>query len=102
MTWFKSLFSKVKSTFKKEGPEIAVAPTVLKTMRWVTHKGAVGVVVDLSAYGFAVIDFVDFEAGTTTHTAAVPIGEVSLAKYVEIPVIRRGISEEAAALIGYM
>ena len=73
---------------------------MLRAKKWVTVKGRVGIVVSVDASGYVKIDLTN-TAGETVEQIRVPVGEVRLAKYAEIPEPRRGDPVRAATL-GYV
>jgi hypothetical protein len=98
--WIEKLFG--KKPVPVPTPELLYQPPVwLKAKKWVTHQGAVGIITDTSDFGFAWVDFVD-SSGLTTLSLKVPVQEISLARYDNIPPSRMGISRDAARGLGYM
>lgn len=78
-----------------------IPPVILKTKKWVVHNNRVGIVADLSEYGFAEVHYTDAEGQTVEVNKKARVGELRLAKWKEIPVPRRPISQQVAAGLGY-
>lgn len=73
---------------------------LLRAKKWVTVKGRIGVVVSANTSGYVKVDLTN-EKGETVEQIRVPVGEVRLARYLEIPEPRRGDKVKAATL-GYV
>lgn len=73
---------------------------VLQPKKWVTVKGRVGIVTSIDSSGYVKVDLVDKD-GYTVETIRRPVGQVSLARYLEIPESRRG-DQVVAATKGYV
>lgn len=75
---------------------------LLKRLKWVVCKSHVGIVTELDSSGFAKIDFVSRQDGTTVASDRIRCSELRLAKFDEIPECRRGnLTREYAATLGY-
>lgn len=72
----------------------------LRAKKWVTVKGRVGIVVSADTSGYVKVDLTN-EKGETVEQARVPVGDIRLARYLEIPEPRRGDKVKAATL-GYV
>ena len=72
-------------------------------MKWVTDtNGKTGIIVEFDSNGNALIHYVHEETGETTRSAVMRVSGLRLAKFKEIPAIRRaGLSEQAGAVLGY-
>lgn len=79
---------------------IVPGQVVLRAKKWVIVKGQVGIVVGVDTSGYVKVDVTN-DKGETTGQVRVPVGEVRLAKYLEIPEPRRGDKVKAATL-GYV
>lgn len=120
MTWFNKLMGRTKEhtltpqiksseilnqsglPFRMgNGQFVYQEPTLLKKLKWVTYKGKVGIVTDLSSAGTAVVDFVDSD-GYTIESDRCPVGEISLARYDDIPSSRRHPDPQYMAQLGYI
>ena len=104
------MWSKIVSLFKKEVKQVEqvvvseilyVEPTILKPLKWVTHQGRIAIVTDLSSAGTAVIHLVN-SIGETVSEERVAVGELMLAKHLEIPEARRPADPTISAGLGYM
>ena len=73
---------------------------LLKPKKWVTVKGRTGIVTSIDSSGYVKVDLVTVD-GYTVETIRVPVGQVSLARYLEIPESRRG-NQVVAATKGYV
>ena len=74
---------------------------LLKKLKWVKHKGRVGIVWELDSSGYATIHLVDAQ-GQTIGVDRVNATELHLANFMDIPEPRRtGISQVYAATLGY-
>jgi len=90
-------------------PEISLkdlAPAsnvIFRKMKWVTDEGGqTGIIADFDSSGNALVHYVNEATGETTRTANVRVSALRLAKFKEIPEIRRqGLSPQAAAVLGY-
>lgn len=78
-----------------------VPPVILKTKKWVVHAGRVGIVADLSEFGFAEVHYVDDNGMTIEVNKKARVGELRLAKWAEIPLRRRPLDQRVAAGLGY-
>lgn len=85
-------------------PELIIRPVnvILKRLKWVDHKGRVGIVYELDNSGFAIIHFTDPLTGETVAVDRVRCGELKLATYRQIPEVRRkNLTAAVAATLGY-
>jgi hypothetical protein len=72
----------------------------LRAKKWVTVKGRVGIVVSADTSGYVKVHLTN-EKGETVEQIRIPVGDVRLARYLEIPEPRRGDKVKAATL-GYV
>lgn len=68
--------------------------------KWVTVKGKIGIVTAIDASSYVKVALVKPD-GTNLEDIRVPVGEVKLARYLEIPECRRG-DKVIAATLGYV
>ena len=77
-----------------------VAPLYLKRGKWVIYDKKIAIITDISNAGRAIIDFIG-EDGLTLSRAIVPINDLRIALWIEIPASRRP-SVEAGRARGYL
>lgn len=90
----------VEHTLRDVPQLIYPAAVLLEPRKWVRYGNRTGVVTKVDSSGQVSIDLVD-EKGLTTEHIRRPVGEVRLARYLEIPESRRG-DEAVAAALGYV
>lgn len=73
---------------------------LLKPKKWVSIQGKIGIVTAIDSSGYVKVDLTDKD-GFTVGTIRVAVGQVKLAKYLEIPESRRG-DQVLAATKGYV
>lgn len=78
-----------------------VPPVILKTKKWVVHNNRVGIVADLSEYGFAEVHYTDPNGQTVEVNKKARVGELRVARWTEIPMPRRPLDQRVAAGLGY-
>ncbi len=78
-----------------------VPPVLLRTKKWVVHNNRVGIVADLHEYGFAEVHYVDADGYTIAVEKKARVGELRLAKWLEIPKSRRPADQTVAFKLGY-
>lgn len=86
-------------------PALVVPPThvILKRLKWVKRDGRIAIVYELDTSGFAVIHYVDRTTGETVGIDRVRCSELTLARFEDIPEVRRkNLSPAVAAVLGYM
>ena len=102
--WLKSKKTDPAPTFVTQDvpvPGLIIPGMVLlRAKKWVVVKGQVGIVVSADTSGYVKVDLTNGR-GETIQQVRVPVGEVRLARYLEIPEPRRGDKVKAATL-GYV
>lgn len=78
-----------------------VPPVILKTKKWIVHNNRVGIVADLSEYGFAEVHYTDDNGMTVEVNKKARVGELRVAKWAEIPQRRRPLDQRVANGLGY-
>jgi hypothetical protein len=99
MTWLNNLLNRAKET-RAQSTISYPTPIFLQRGKWVKVDGKVGIITDTSSGNVIGIDHTD-EVGATTHTKYYPVGQVQIAKLMDIPGPRRPIDRDQATSLGY-
>lgn len=115
MTWLNKILSRIQAAkdaetafqlgnvdvdLVKTADVLYQVPVFLVPGKWVTADGKIGIVTDTSSGNVIGVDHVDAD-GFTTIRKYYPVGQVLIAKLLEIPAPRRPSNNSQAHSLGY-
>lgn len=103
MMWLNNLLDRARKQRVARDVQAQVAPPILLAKgKWIVWKDRVGILYDVADGGVAaIIHLTNDPAGETVGQLQVPVGELRIAKYTEIPAKRRPADPMAALRLGY-